>query len=353
MPSAAIPSSGAEVLDLPLDALQDSPFQVKRYDDARVRDLAETIRKAGLLQPATVRLVEGKYQLIAGHGRRAAVRYLRDKVATTDAERAKYATLRCIVLDDIDDARAAALTAIENLQRDDGTELEQALMIARARTAGAYRSAAEVAEAMGLKLRRVRQLLDLADAPAAIQEAVDPGVLVPAKDPRKPGQKVPLPLTNALATRPFYELVFEDELARLKAKKRVLLATGDVEVRRIETERLQEAAQAVASERTGQLLTRAARGGWTVRQIEEHVRAAVKRRATDSRPAPIEDLEEPAESAEPAHPLEAPAPLRLFERRGNRFVVFPDSFAAGDSEACAELASHLRRLLTALEARQG
>ena len=110
-------------------------------------------------------------------------------------------------------------------------------MVARARGAGAYRSAAEVAEAMGLKLRRVRQLLELADAPAVIQEAVDPGVLVPAKDPRKPGEKVPLLLTNALATRPFYDLVFEDELARLKAKKRVVLSNGDVEAREAEKDR--------------------------------------------------------------------------------------------------------------------
>ena len=100
---AVVPSS-AEVLDLPLDSLQDSPFQVKRYDDARVRDLAETIRKAGLLQPATVRRVDGQYQLIAGHGRRAAVRYLRDRVAATDAEKARWATLRCVVLEDVDDA---------------------------------------------------------------------------------------------------------------------------------------------------------------------------------------------------------------------------------------------------------
>ena len=101
MTSAAVLSPGAEILDLPLDSLQDSPFQVKRYDDGRVRDLAETIRKAGLLQPATVRRVGGQYQLIAGHGRRAAVRYLRDKVATTEAERARYATLRCVLLDDV------------------------------------------------------------------------------------------------------------------------------------------------------------------------------------------------------------------------------------------------------------
>ena len=346
MPSAAVPSS-AEVLDLPLDELSDSPFQVKRYDDARVRDLAETIRKAGLLQPATVRRVDGQYQLIAGHGRRAAVRYLRDRVATTEAEKARWATLRCVVLDDVDDARAAALTAIENLQRDDGTELEQALMVARARAAGAYRSAAEVAEAMGLKLRRVRQLLELADAPAVIQEAVDPGVLVPAKDPRKPGERVPLLLTNALATRPFHDLVFEDELARLKARKRVVLATGDSEVRLAETERLRELAGALASERTGQLLARAARGSWTVKQIEKFVRSAIERRKTEPPPRPTEM--EPEESPETPTSVDVAKPLRLFERRGPRFVLYPEAFACAEPEARAQLASHLRTFLVALE----
>src|SRR5262249_1925911 len=159
-----------------------------------------------------------------------------------------------------------------------GTELEQALMVARARAAGAYRSAAEVAEAMGLKLRRVRYLLELADAPAVIQEAVDPGVLVPAKDPRKPADRIALLLTNALATRPLYGLVFEGEVARLKAKKRVVLASGDSDAKTAETERIRELAAALATERTGQLLARAARGGWTVKQIDRFVRSAIERR---------------------------------------------------------------------------
>lgn len=98
-----------------------------------MKDLAETIRRQGLLQPATVRHVDGRYQLISGHARRPALRYLRDTVATTDAERERFARIRCLLLSGIDDARAATLTAIENLQRDDGTPLEQALMVARGR----------------------------------------------------------------------------------------------------------------------------------------------------------------------------------------------------------------------------
>ena len=350
MTSPAVPSSGAEVLDLPLDSLQDSPFQVKRYDDARVRDLAETIRKQGLLQPATVRRVGDGYELIAGHGRRAAVRYLRDKVATTEADKARYAALRCVDLEDVDDARAAALTAIETLQRDDGTELEQALMVARARAAGAYRSAAEVAEALGFKPKRVRYLLELADAPAVIQEAVDPGVLVPGK----PGTRVRLLLTNALATRPFYDLVFEDELARLKAKKRVVLATGDVELRAAETERLRELARGLATERTGQLLARAARGVWTVKQIEKFVRSAIERRKAEAAPRVADAVADAGADASPEGltPVEQPKALRLFERRGGRFILYPDAFGGGEPEVRAALVGHLRAFLATLQERQ-
>jgi ParB/RepB/Spo0J family partition protein len=348
MTSAAVPSPGTQVLDLPLDDLQDSPFQVKRYDDARVRDLAETIRKQGLLQPATVRQVDGKYQLISGHGRRAALRYLRDKVATTEAEKARYTTLRCVLLEGIDDARAAALSAIENLQRDDGTPLEQALMLARARTAGNHRSAAEVAEAMGLKERRVRQLLELADAPAVIQKAVDPGLMVPGKEPGNAGQRVPLPVTNALAARGYYTLAFEDALAQLKAKRRLALASGDEGAREAERARIREQAQGAASERTAQFLVRAARGRWSVKQIEKHVRRLIHRRGLET-PKQATSAEEEGASESPA-PVTLPRSPRLFENRGGRFTLFPQAIAGADAAARHQLAQHLRSFLSALEA---
>ena len=220
-------------------------------------------------------------------------------------------------------------------------------MVARARAAGAYRSAAEVAEAMGLKLRRVRYLLELADAPTVIQGAVDPGVLVPGKDPRKPAERVALLLTNALATRPLYDLVFEDEVARLKAKKRVVLAGADSEAKAAETERIRELAGALATERTGQLLARAARGGWTVKQIDRFVRSAIERRKSEAPPR-VEPPEAEA-SLEQVEPSQVPKPSRLFDRRGGRFVLYPESFGTAEREARAEVLSYLRAFIKALE----
>ena len=143
-------------------------------------------------------------------------------------------------------------------------------------------------------------------------------------------------------------MVFEDELARLKANKRVVLATGDPEVRAAEAERIRELARALATERTGQLLARAARGAWTVKQIEKFVRSAIERRKTEPSPRLAEAERE--ESPETAESVEALKPLRLFERRGPRFVLYPEAFGCGGPEARAELATHLRAFLAILGA---
>jgi hypothetical protein len=217
----AVPSmsEGGQILDLALDEIEDSPFQVKQYDDARVKDLAEAIRRQGLLQPATVRRVGGKYQLISGHARRAALRLLRDKVAMSAEEKARYGTIRCALLLGVDGARAAALTAIESLQLDDGKPLEQALMVARARDAGNYQNIPETASALGLPLGRVRQYLQLAEAPGVLQRAVAPGVMVVGDDAGR--ERVALPITSVLAVGPYYDFLFQNRLAELKGESAV------------------------------------------------------------------------------------------------------------------------------------
>ena len=255
------PDSG-QLVDLPLEGLEDSPFQVKQYDDARVRDLAETIRRQGLLQPATIRSVGDKFQLISGHARRAALRLLRDKVATNSEERARYSTIRCVLLVGVDDARAAALTAIENLQRDDGTPLEQALMVARARDAGGYQNIPETAAALGLPLGRVRQYLQLAEAPVVLQRAVAPGVMVVRDDGGR--ERVPLPITSVLAVRPYYDFLVENRLVELKGESAVQRRREErrgriddsVEARQREMARRQESAAEFAAEKTERLLER-------------------------------------------------------------------------------------------------
>jgi ParB family transcriptional regulator, chromosome partitioning protein len=325
------------VVDVALDELASSPFQVKQYDDIRVKDLAETIRKQGLLQPATVRRANDGFQLISGHARLAAFRYLRDKFATTAEERVRYANLRCIVLDDVDDARAAALTAIENLQRDDGTQLEQALMVARARAAGSYESVAETAQALGLPRTRVRQYLELADAPAVLQRAVAPGVLVPEENGDR--KRVALAITTALGARPYYDFLLSNRLAELKGKavvqgkrnERRGRAAASIETKDQDLTRQQQAANDFATEKTEQLLARAAQHGWTGAQLQAHVRLATK-----------PSLGRENNSPQPRHTA------RLYEDTGGRLTMWPQAIASANSVERTTLAEKLRILLQQL-----
>jgi ParB/RepB/Spo0J family partition protein len=342
---ATRPEAG-QLLDVALDSLEDSPFQVKQYDEARVRDLAETIRQQGLLQPATIRRVDGRFQLISGHARRAAFRLLCDQAASPE-EKAGYSTIRCVLVLGVDDSRAAALTAIENLQRDDGTPLEQALMVARARDAGHYQNIPETAEALGLPLGRVRQYLQLADAPAVLQRAVTPGVLVVTDDGGR--ERVALPVTAVLAIRAYYDFFLENRLAELKGESAVQRKRDErrgrvddsSEARQREAARRQDEAHAFAAEKTERLLARAARQQWTVSQVQLHVRGATRPDATR-----VGDGGEETNAVSGT----SPAAARLYEDRGGRLTIWPGTVPRAAAMDRASLAAKLRTLLGELEA---
>ncbi len=86
----------------------------KRFDDASLQDLADSIRVHGILQPLTVRkLSSGYYQIIAGERRWRAARL------------AGLAEVPVLVIE-ADDRKAMELAMIENLQREDLNPIEEA-----------------------------------------------------------------------------------------------------------------------------------------------------------------------------------------------------------------------------------
>ena len=102
------------ILYLRTDELQPNPVQPRTvFDEDALRELAESIRSYGILNPLTVRRRAGRYELVAGERRLRA---------------AKLAGLRevpCVLMDvNMEDAGLIAL--IENLQRRDLDFLEEA-----------------------------------------------------------------------------------------------------------------------------------------------------------------------------------------------------------------------------------
>ena len=111
--------AGRRVLLLPPEDIVPNPSQPRRvFEEEGLRELAESIRRWGVLQPLTVRQQGGVYQLVAGERRWRA---------------ARIAGLRQVpcLLARVDEEDAALLALIENLQRRDLDYMEEAEAIAR------------------------------------------------------------------------------------------------------------------------------------------------------------------------------------------------------------------------------
>ena len=102
-------------LYLPISQVESCSSQPrKRFDEAALAELAESVREHGIIQPLTVRkLASGYYQIIAGERRWRAARI------------AGLSEVPAIVIE-ADDRKAAELAMIENLQREDLNPIEEA-----------------------------------------------------------------------------------------------------------------------------------------------------------------------------------------------------------------------------------
>lgn len=103
-----------------LDQIRPSPEQSRRHFAAEpLRELADSIRAHGLLQPLLVRRVDGGFELIAGERRWRA------------AQEAGLTTVPAIVRGAVENEDSLVLGLIENLQREDLDPIEEARGIER------------------------------------------------------------------------------------------------------------------------------------------------------------------------------------------------------------------------------
>lgn len=110
----------SSVCELPLGLVEPNPFQPRKtFDDEALRELSESIRTVGLIQPITVRRIsEHKFQIISGERRFRACRA------------AGLATIPAYVIS-TDDRGMLEMAIVENLQREDLDPIEIALSFRR------------------------------------------------------------------------------------------------------------------------------------------------------------------------------------------------------------------------------
>lgn len=116
-PSAPEPPPPAEpgaAQQLPIDLIDPNPLQPRSVFQAeRLRELADSIRANGIIQPVIVRKKADRYELIAGERRWRAARLAELELVP-------------VVVQDVADGKLLEVSLIENIQREDLNPIEVA-----------------------------------------------------------------------------------------------------------------------------------------------------------------------------------------------------------------------------------
>lgn len=238
-------SGGRRLLYIPLDSIEPSPFQPRSVaTESGLVELASSISESGVMQPIVVRPRSDaqststsaiEYELIAGERRWRA---------------SKLAGLRVIpaVVVEIDDRTAAEWALVENIQREDLNAVDRA----RAFRALAERfgmTHGQVAQRVGLDRATVANTIRLTE--------LEPQIL---------------------------DMLARDEITAGHARALLSAAPGASRI-----DLAQRAASASAAGGGG--------GGWSVRALEEHIRAASSA-ARDTNAAPASNASTKERSAQ-------------------------------------------------------
>ncbi len=133
----------------------------KNFDEEKLSELAENIAQVGVLQPIIVRpaKAEGRYTIVAGERRWRAARI----AGLTEVP---------VIVREIDDALAAQLALIENLQREDLDPVEEARAFKRLKSAFSM-TQEEIAKAIGRSRSAVANSLRLLELEPECIEALE------------------------------------------------------------------------------------------------------------------------------------------------------------------------------------
>jgi ParB family transcriptional regulator, chromosome partitioning protein len=168
------PYPGDRVVELELEKIAASPFQVRAMADEDYIDLlAESIRESGMVSPVVVRPLESKasvgeapsldskpYELVAGHHRVEACRKL------------GLGTVRALIRVLADSEAALALTA-DNAVRKALTDYERYKHIEMLQACGVCKTQASIARALGVSETLVSFLKSFGSLPAEARRVLD------------------------------------------------------------------------------------------------------------------------------------------------------------------------------------
>lgn len=161
---ASVEHETTQLKKLPIDVMHPGRYQPRRQmDKEKLEELANSIRVQGIIQPIVVRRDEKGYEIIAGERRWRA---------------AQLAELQevPVIIRDLSDEAAIAMSLIENIQRQDLNAIEEA--VALQRLIEEFQMTHEaVAETVGKSRASVTNTLRLLKLNSDVQNMVEKGLL--------------------------------------------------------------------------------------------------------------------------------------------------------------------------------
>lgn len=157
--------ASADILRIPVEMIEPNPFQPRmNFDEEALQELAESIKSLGLIQPITVRKVEGdKYQIISGERR-----FRASKIAGMDMIPA--------YIRDTNEQGMLEMAIVENIQRENLDPIEVAMSYQRL-IDECNLTQEQMAQRVGKKRTSVTNYLRLLNLPAKIQHDLKVGLI--------------------------------------------------------------------------------------------------------------------------------------------------------------------------------
>lgn len=151
--------SAGTASELAVSEIVPNPWQPRRvFNDAKLSELAESIREVGLMQPVVVRRFESGYQIVAGERRWRAHKLV------------GLNTIKAVVIG-CSDQDMAVLALVENVSRDDLTDYEISLSIRQ--TEKEFPSRKRLAEALGMSRQGLYRFLSYETLPEFMRSDLD------------------------------------------------------------------------------------------------------------------------------------------------------------------------------------
>jgi len=151
---------GVGIDEIELSKIEANPFQPRtNFDEESLKELAESIKEIGLIQPITLRKIDGnKYQIIAGERRFRAAQLAGLEAIPAYVRKAK-------------DEGMLEMALVENIQREDLDAIEIALSYQRLLEELEF-TQEELSTRIGKKRSTIANYLRLLKLPAVIQKGL-------------------------------------------------------------------------------------------------------------------------------------------------------------------------------------